>query len=130
MSARTFSLFFVVLIAGSLAWQSVFAQEFDDPTRPPAAYLDPSVAVVASAAASGVSSIKIGPGKRRSAIVHGKTAVVGESIGDAVLVGISELGVILRHRDGTFERLYIYDSIEKRTLPVVGSGAGGEMRGR
>lgn len=112
-------------------FRPVYAQGFDDPTRPPAAFLDPGMAQVAPPVVAGVTSIKIGPGRKRSAIVYGVPANLGDAVGDAILSDVSESGVALRHADGTTERLFLYESIEKRPVsPAVSKAGAMSQRGQ
>lgn len=106
----------------------VHAEEIDDPTRPPVAFLNPAAVAAVPAMTTGVASVKIGPGKKRSAIINGMAVSLGDAVGDATLVGVSENGAVLRHADGTLERLFIYESIEKRMVPPPADGAGRKMQ--
>ncbi|HJV74994.1 MAG TPA: MSHA biogenesis protein MshK [Noviherbaspirillum sp.] len=101
----------------------VLAQVLNDPTRPPAATLPDEGAngVASESAAPVLQSILISP-SRRQAIISGKTLTVGERVGDAKIVRITENTVILRN--GTdLQTLKLFPGIEKRSNsnPISGN---------
>jgi MSHA biogenesis protein MshK len=104
----------------------VRADALQDPTRPPATLDRPgeSGAVVA---ASGpvLQSILISPG-RTIATISGQTVKVGDKVGEASVVKISETEVVLRN-GRNLETLKLFPGIEKRRNP---GGAGAKSDGR
>jgi MSHA biogenesis protein MshK len=101
------------LLAGSSASQAAFAQALGDPMRPPATP-GPSPAEgskESASAAARLQSVLISPG-RRVAVIDGRVVRLGERIGDARLVAISESQVVLRRPSGR-ETLKLNPIVEK-----------------
>ena len=104
-----------------LAWlacvSSAYAQS-NDPTRPPAAWL-----TSAEAGASGLESdaglrlqsVLLRPGGRPVAIIAGKTVALGERVGGAKLVRLTEREAMLQGADGV-TRLYLTPDVEKQMI--------------
>lgn len=104
----------------SLAW----AQALKDPTRPPLQFLDPAdAAEAATPPASGLQTIKR-TGKRRAALLHGEWVKPGDKSGEAVVEGIDDQSVVLRHQDGRRETIRMYPEVELQSSKVVKSTAG------
>jgi hypothetical protein len=77
------------------------AEDFPDPTRPPANIFAPSAGAGAGREAtenqsSGLHTIIISE-TRRAAIIDGKTVELGGQHGDAKLIEVNESGVVLQH---------------------------------
>ncbi|WP_332877929.1 hypothetical protein [Massilia sp. S19_KUP03_FR1] len=87
-------LFFLLL---ALAGAGVCAQALQDPTRPPAALLQP-VAGAAGAEGPRLQSILIGraAGGRRVAVIDGETVRVGDRVAGARVIAILSAEVHLR----------------------------------
>lgn len=122
----TFRKAIVFAMAGGLAGvihSPVLAQGLSDPTRPPTVTLaDESAAGEAGEGATPVlQSILISP-SRRQAIISGKTVTVGEKVGDAKIVRITENTVILRN-GSDLQTLKLFPGIEKRSNsnPISGN---------
>jgi MSHA biogenesis protein MshK len=81
-----------LLCSATLAW----AQAVPDPTRPPAQMLRPA-ANGAAPGAPQLQSILVGraPGGRRVAVIDGNTVRVGDVVGGARVVGITQAQVVL-----------------------------------
>jgi MSHA biogenesis protein MshK len=82
----------VALLAGA-AW----GQAVPDPTRPPAQMLRPTANAQANAKPQ-LQSILVGraPGGRRVAVIDGNTVRIGDVVGGARVVGITQAQVVLR----------------------------------
>lgn len=105
------------LLAGSSASQAALAQPLGDPMRPPATP-GPSPAQAAgeaAPAAARLQSVLISPG-RRVAVIDGRVVRLGERIGDATLVAISESQVVLQRADAR-ETLKLNPGVEKKPVP-------------
>jgi MSHA biogenesis protein MshK len=103
------------LAAGSSASEAALAQALADPMRPPAAP-GPSPAegaADAGKAAARLQSVLISPA-RRVAVIDGRVVQLGERVGDARLVAISESQVVLQ-RPGGRETLKLNPVVEKKT---------------
>lgn len=117
--------FALLLFASSAIAQSA------DPTRPPANWLapeDPS----ATGEGGGVrlQSVKIPQRGRAVAVISGKTVVVGERIGEATLIRVSEREAVLQGADGV-THLYLTPDVEKQMIVTPKSrkaGKAGQMR--
>ncbi|HXE41235.1 MAG TPA: hypothetical protein VN639_22410 [Azonexus sp.] len=115
----------LLLFASSAIAQSA------DPTRPPANWLtpeDPS----ATGEGGGVrlQSVKIPQRGRAVAVISGKTVVVGERIGEATLIRVSEREAVLQGADGV-THLYLTPDVEKQMIVTPKSrkaGKAGQMR--
>lgn len=80
----------------------VYAEEFSDPTRPPASIFAPTGGVVVGSvreakinSSSGLNSVIISK-NHRVAIIDGQTVELGGKHGNATLVEINEGGVVLQ----------------------------------
>ncbi len=90
------------------------AQALSDPTRPPAApAASPDEGLNETAkGALRLQSVLISPG-RRVAVIDGRLVQLGERIGDATLVAISESQVVLQ-RAGGRETLKLNPVVDKK----------------
>lgn len=87
-------------VVGLLFSVACCAEDFPDPTRPPAAIAAPVVAAASGiAAAEGLQSIFISK-TRRAAIMDGKTVELGGKYNDAKLVEVAEDRVVLQGARG------------------------------
>src|SRR5450759_1304523 len=90
-----------------------FAENFLDPTRPPASLgLAQEGTVSPPAAGPVLQSVLISPG-RMVAIISGKTVRLGEKFGEARVVKITESEVVLRSGTDS-QTLKLFPRIEKR----------------
>ena len=85
------------------------AEELPDPTQPPAGIYALSSGrgaaestIIATPASNGLHSIIISP-NRRAAIINGEVVELGEKVGSARLVEVSESGVVLQSERGRKE---------------------------
>ena len=93
----------VIAISFLLATVHCYAEELSDPTQPPSGIYGASNGQdaalerkIISPSNNGLQSIIISP-ERRAAIINGKTVELGETIGRAKLVEVSESGVVLQN---------------------------------
>lgn len=100
-----------------LLWGTeAYAEQLEDPTRPPMATVTQSPA--ADAAAGPVDqgpvlqSVKISRA-RKMAIISGQEYVLGDMVGEAKLVAVRDHEVDLRSSDGTVQHLRMYSSVNK-----------------
>lgn len=102
------------LLAGSSASQAALAQALGDPMRPPATPGPASAEAAADSAkaAARLQSVLISP-RRRVAVIDGRVVRLGERIGDAKLVAISESHVVLQGPAGR-EILRLNPVVEKK----------------
>ena len=108
------TLIFLALLGVSAvpALAPASAQELADPTRPPNA--PAPGAPDAAPAGTQLQSVLIAPGRRR-AIINGKSVALGESIGEAKVVKISETEVVLQKGDET-EVLKLFPGVDKQPV--------------
>jgi MSHA biogenesis protein MshK len=100
-------------VAGLLALAPAWAQGLVDPTRPPSA--SPGAPQDdAPAGAPQLQSVLISPG-RRLAIISGNTVALGDAVGDAKVVKITETEVVLRRGDET-EVLKLFPGVDKQPV--------------
>lgn len=102
------------LLAGSSASQAALAQALADPMRPPAAAAASPAEGGAEApkGAARLQSVLISP-KRRIAVIDGRVVRLGERVGDAKVVAISESRVVLQRATGR-ETLKLNPVAEKK----------------
>jgi MSHA biogenesis protein MshK len=91
--------FRLVGIAFAVAVPLAQAQALSDPTRPPgaAAMASPDAP---QATELQLQTILLSP-QRKLAVINGQTVKIGERVGDATLVTISETGVVLKRGEET-----------------------------
>lgn len=109
MKSLACALFFLAL-AGS-GWAA-------DPTRPPDAWLQasgPSGPDDAAGEAQRLQSVLLPERGRPVAVIGGKTVVLGDRVGDARLVKLTEREAVLRGPEGT-TRLYLTPQVEQRMI--------------
>jgi MSHA biogenesis protein MshK len=87
------------------------AQTLSDPTRPPAS-LDVTQNQSVSTSAPVLQSVLISP-QRMVAIISGKTVTLGEKVGEANVVKITESEVVLRNGK-EIQVLKLFPIVEKR----------------
>lgn len=113
------SLLFLAL-AGSLGLPPVLAQ-VPDPTRPPDSLLTPGSDGVAAPHESGVQTVILRHGRRKSAaVINGQYVEVGGMVGDKRVLKITETEVVLSGESGR-EVIKVMPAIEK--MPVKKSAA-------
>jgi MSHA biogenesis protein MshK len=103
------------------------AEILADPTRPPNAA--PATAGRAGAGATGGSVLQSTfiSGGRRFAIISGQTVVIGDRLGDAQIVRISESEVALR-QNGAMKTLKLFPELEKRAVVEQSAATAGQRR--
>jgi MSHA biogenesis protein MshK len=99
----------MVLLYAWLATSAAFAERLMDPTRPPTA---PDYAHESAPANPVLQSVLISPG-RAEAIINGRTVKLGDQVGEAQIVKISETEVVLRN-GASLQTLKLFPSIEKQ----------------
>jgi MSHA biogenesis protein MshK len=114
-----------------LAWlafvSSAYAQS-NDPTRPPAAWInapEPGAAGADAATGSRLQSVLYRPGGRSVAIIGGKTVALGEQVGGARLVRVNEREAVLQGADGV-THLYLTPDVEKQMIVTPKSRKAGK----
>lgn len=99
---------------GILVILPAYAAELIDPTRPPASALVEGNATAQQTTAEPVlQSILISP-RRKEAIISGQTVKVGDGVGEAKVVKITEDEVVLRSGKD-LQTLKVFPGIEKRS---------------
>jgi MSHA biogenesis protein MshK len=107
-----------ILIANMMLAVPVSAHAADglsDPTRPPAASMEPGSTMIQTGPV--LQSVKISP-THRSAVISGQEVEVGSLYGDEKVVNISESEVVLRSSEGT-QTLKLFPSVDKHNVPVL-----------
>jgi MSHA biogenesis protein MshK len=109
----------MVEIAGFAALEPAIGNELPDPTRPPAALINPSVSGggVVEDLASGptLQSVILRKGQKPAAIISGERVELGGRYGDARLTKVSESRVVLSGASGN-ETLLLTPSVEKKMV--------------
>jgi MSHA biogenesis protein MshK len=108
----------IIIIGALLIALPCGAEQFDDPTRPPAAAAAPV------AAGDVQPQVNVGPvlqsvtmsKRRRHATISGQEVAIGGKFGEAVLVKISDSEVTLRNPDGALEKLQMFPQVEKKVI--------------
>lgn len=121
-----------LLASALLAFAASAIAQSADPTRPPAAWLVPSDAASAAGDAGGLrlQSVKVPQRGKAVAVISGKTVVVGERMGDATLIRVSEREAVLQGADEV-THLYLTPDVEKQMIVTPKSrrpGKSGAMR--
>ena len=99
-------------LAALAAFGGAYAQ-VPDPTRPPAAAMEPEAAGgPAMPVESGVQTVILRPGGKSAAVIDGKYVSVGDMVGDKRVQKISESEVILKGPGGR-EVIKVMPAIEK-----------------
>lgn len=118
------------MVCIALAPFAATAQSMSDPTRPPSA---DDLARFGSSGIAGLSSeyrldaVILSQG-RKLAVINGQTVPLGEKIGEARLVRVTESGAVIRKDDGT-ETLRFHAGVEK-TPTKRGSTDDARLRSR
>lgn len=92
--------------------------EMPDPTRPPAAWLAPEALAGeggGEAAGPRLQSVLLPERGRPVAVISGKTVLLGERVGEARLVGLTERAAVLRGPEGV-TRLYLTPEVDKKMI--------------
>ena len=107
-------LFLALLVAVSSAHA-----ESSDPTRPPAAWLTSADGAAPGAEGSSgglrLQSVLLRHGGRPVAIIGGKTVALGEPVGGAKLVRLTEREAVLQGADGV-THLFLTPDVEKQMI--------------
>lgn len=106
MKSLACALFFLALACSG--WAA-------DPTRPPDAWLQASGPEKATGEAQRLQSVLLPERGRPVAVIGGKTVVLGDRVGDARLVKLTEREAVLRGPEGT-TRLYLTPQVEQRMI--------------
>lgn len=101
----------LIAVAACLLAAAPAAAQLADPTRPPAA-THASGEAPAAAPAARLQSVLIAPG-RRLAVIDGRTVKVGETVGGAKVVAISQAEVTLE-KGAERETLKLLPGTEKK----------------
>lgn len=108
---RIFALVGLALASSAMAQTA-------DPTRPPGGWLTSTAADTTNAGESGglrLQSVKIPQRGRPVAVIGGKTVVVGERLGSATLIRLSEREAVLQDAEGV-THLYLTPDVEKQMI--------------
>lgn len=122
-----------LLVLAAIALAAPAFAEADDPTRPPAAWQSPADTASSAAGDAGglrLQSVKLPQHGKAVAIISGKTVVVGERIGEATLIRVSEREAVLQGADGV-THLYLTPDVEKQMIVTPKSrkaGKTGQMK--
>lgn len=115
-------------VVAALALAAPAFAEADDPTRPPAAWLAPADAGSSAADDGGglrLQSVKLPQRGKAVAVISGQTVVVGERIGDATLIRLTEREAVLQGADGV-THLYLTPDVEKQMIVTPKSRKAGK----
>jgi len=100
--------------ASLLALPAARAQGLVDPTRPPSASSAAGTAQDDAPGGAQLQSVLISQ-RRRLAIISGNTVALGDSVGDAKVVRITETEVVLQRGSET-EVLRLFPSVDKQPV--------------
>lgn len=108
-----------------------FAQ-MADPTRPPAEWAASAEggATPGEAVSLRLQSVKLPQRGKAVAVISGKTVVVGERLGDARLIRVTEHEAVLQGADGV-THLYLTPDVEKQMIVAPKTrkaGQAGQMK--
>ena len=114
-------------IVGLALASSAMAQSAD-PTRPPGGWLVSAEVGATNAGDAGglrLQSVKIPQRGRPVAVISGKTVVVGERLGGATLIRLSEREAVLQGAEGV-THLYLTPDVEKQMIVTPQSRKSGK----
>ena len=101
-------------VAMSIGGPAASAQALRDPMRPPTAAGDPGgQATAAPSAATGLQLVRISRA-RKEATIDGRTLRLGEKLGDATLIEVTDVTATLRSADGDRIVLHMFPDADKR----------------
>jgi MSHA biogenesis protein MshK len=119
---RRIALAWLAAAIAAMPFAIAQAQVLIDPTRPPMAIAKPG-AVEEAPPATQLQSILISS-RRRVAVINGNTVALGDMVGDARVVKITETEVVLKTGEET-EVLKMYPGMEKQPVKRGSAGRGG-----
>lgn len=117
-----------LFVVATLALAAPAFAQADDPTRPPAAWSAPADAGSSAADDGGglrLQSVKLPQRGKAVAVISGKTVVVGERIGEATLIRLTEREAVLQGADGV-THLYLTPDVEKQMIVTPKSRKAGK----
>lgn len=123
------SIFGLLLVAALM--RGVFAA--GDPTRPPATWLDQPVSSTSGDGSLRLQSVLIPQRGKPVAVIGGVTVVLGDLLGEARLVKLTEREAVLQGADGV-THLYLTPDVKKQSIVTPAprktgkSGQGKELR--
>ena len=108
------------ILVAVMAWgtASFAIGQVGDPTRPPVGWLsvdDGAAASVSSGNEFRLQSVMLPQRGKPSAIIGGQSVVLGEKIGEAKLVRLTEKEAVLQGPDGV-TRLYLTPDVNKQMI--------------
>ncbi len=115
-------LAWLAAVIAALPVAAAEAQVLVDPTRPPASVAKPG-AVEDAPVGTQLQSVLIST-RRRLAVINGTTVALGDMIGEARVVKITETEVVLKTGEET-EVLKMYPGIEKQPVKRGSARRGG-----
>lgn len=124
--ARLVNARLVVLAAMLLASAQLLAA---DPTRPPAAWLNPDDVSASEPGGLRLQSVLMRRDGKSVAVISGQAVAVGAHVGEARLISVNERQAVLRGPDGV-TRLYLTPGVEKRMIVTPGNKAGTSAQGK
>jgi len=112
----------VMLVLFTGAASCCFGQgdsSLSDPTRPPTVAIESAPASSEGVPPpSGLQTIILGKGHKPMAVINGVTVEVGDKVGEARLVKLSETQAVLQGPNGR-EILYLMPGVEKMGTPLM-----------
>lgn len=133
---------FSIAILALFSADGLCAQQLRDPMRPPSfgqslaarpgpQTSDPNAVSTPPAPPPNVQLVKLSP-NRKEATIDGRTVRVGQKVGDATLIDVSDSTVVLRSAAGERITLRLFpDSVKRRSTPTGEAsavGPGGDSR--
>lgn len=113
----------VSALSPTVAQAQGLTQGLVDPTRPPAAAAGKPGAVDDAPPGTQLQSILISS-RRRVAVINGNTVALGDLVGEARVVRITETEVVLKSGNET-EVLKMYPGVDKKPVKRGSAGRGG-----
>ena len=128
---RLMSISAPVLLAGGIGiGYGQSDSSLSDPTRPPMVAADPAAPSNESIPPpSGLQTVILGKGHRPMAVINGVTVGLGDKIGEAVLVKLTESEAVLQGPGGK-ETLYLTPDVKKINSPDPKQDAGAGKKAR
>jgi MSHA biogenesis protein MshK len=117
--SHTVAALCAVAVAGFAPFETAAGNELPDPTRPPAALINPSASsngtIDETTSAPALQSVILRKGRKPVAIIGGERVELGGDYGGARLIKVSEGRVVLSGPSGS-ETLLLTPAVEKKLV--------------
>lgn len=107
---------YIIIACAICMVRPAFAEDLNDPTRPPAMEGAAGADVAQPSDLAPVLQAVTLSKSRRVAVISGQEVALGGKFGDATLIRLTDSKAVLRSPDGTLQTLSMYGRVEKKVL--------------